>query len=92
MKPAIIGKKIHDGAIDALIDALEDVVDDDASFYVGYPVASTIDASITVPALLISPKFGLVCFDVVPSARADLLAELKSQQRSFGKSRSSWRR
>ncbi|MGZ5011800.1 MAG: DEAD/DEAH box helicase [Methylobacter sp.] len=83
MKTPIIGKKIHDKAIDTLIDALEASVDEEASFYVGYPVAATIDASITVPALLISPKFGLVCFDVVPSARKDDLANLKNRQRSI---------
>ena len=83
MRPPIIGKKIHDAAIDSLIDALEAVVDADASFYVGYPVAATIDASVTVPALLISPRHGLVCFDVIPSAREDDLAALRGQQRSI---------
>ncbi|OTP68150.1 ATP-binding domain-containing protein [Caballeronia sordidicola] len=83
MRPPIIGKKIHDAAIDSLIDMLEAVVDADASFYVGYPVAATIDASITVPALLISPQRGIVCFDVVPSAREDDLAALRGQQRSI---------
>lgn len=83
MRPPIIGKKIHDEAIDSLIDALDAVVDADASFYVGYPVASTIDASVTVPALLISPRFGLICFDVVPSAREEDLQSLRHQQRGI---------
>lgn len=83
MKPPIIGTKIHDAAIDSLIDALERAVDADASFYVGYPVAATIDAAITVPALLISPQYGLVCFDVVPSAKEADLDALKVRQRSI---------
>ncbi|MCF1367090.1 ATP-binding domain-containing protein [Burkholderia cenocepacia] len=82
MRPPIIGKKIHDQAIDSLIDALEPVVDDDASFYVGYPVAATVDAAVTMPALLISARFGLVCFDVVPAARKEDLPTLRAQQRS----------
>ncbi|AYQ36682.1 MULTISPECIES: hypothetical protein [Burkholderia cepacia complex] len=69
MRPPIIGKKIHDAAIDALIDALEAIADADASFYIGYPVAATIDSAVTMPALLISPRYGLICFDVVPNAR-----------------------
>ncbi|MDB5823095.1 MAG: hypothetical protein JWR21_1799 [Herminiimonas sp.] len=83
MRPPIIGRKIHDAAIDSLIDSLEAIVDAEASFYVGYPVAATIDASITVPALLISPRYGLVCFDVVPSAREEDLATLRQQQRGI---------
>ena len=83
MKHPIIGKKIHGEAIDALIDALEALADGDASFYVGYPVAATIDASITVPALLISPQYGLICFDVVPVAREEDLPSLKEQQRKI---------
>lgn len=83
MKPPIIGQKVNDDAIDALIDALETIADDQADFYVGYPVATTADTPITLPALLISEKFGLVCFDVVPSALVADLAKLKSQQRSI---------
>lgn len=81
MKAPIIGTKVHDVAIDTLIDAIENVAEEDASFYVGYPVAATIEASVTVPALLISAKYGLVCFDVVPSARSEDVAELKQRQR-----------
>jgi superfamily I DNA and RNA helicase len=83
MKSPIIGAKIHDDAIDNLIDTLDEIVDADASFYVGYPVVATIDAAITVPALLISPTFGLVCFDVVPSARKEDLDILKARQRNI---------
>ena len=83
MRPPIIGQKINNEAIDALIDALDAIVDPDAVFYVGYPVATTIDAPITVPALLISLKFGLVCFDVVPSARGGDLPKIKARQRSI---------
>jgi len=82
MRPPIIGKKIHDAAIDALIDALEACADADASFYVGYPVAATIDSAVTMPALLISPRYGLVCFDVIPIAREADLQELRSRQRN----------
>ncbi len=82
MRPPIIGKKIHDAAIDALIDALEAFADADASFYVGYPVAATIDSAVTMPALLISPRYGLVCFDVIPIAREADLQELRSRQRN----------
>lgn len=83
MKPPIIGTKIHSEAIDSLIDALDAVADAEASFYVGYPVAATIDSAITVPALLISPHYGLVCFDVVPHAREEELTELKVRQRNI---------
>lgn len=83
MKPPIIGQKVNEEAIDSLIDVIEPLVDDDAVLYVGYPVAATIEAPITVPALLISQRIGLVCFDVVPSARLADLDKLKSQQRSI---------
>lgn len=81
MKQPIIGQKVDNEAIDALIDALDAIVDAEAVFYVGYPVAATIDSPITVPALLISLKFGLVCFDVVPSAKASDLAAIRTKQR-----------
>jgi len=83
MKQPIIGQKVNDEAIDSLIDALDAIADADAAFYVGYPVAATVDSPITVPALLISLKFGLVCFDAVPSATANELADIKSRQRSI---------
>jgi superfamily I DNA and RNA helicase len=83
MKPPVIGTKIHDVGIDTLIDVLEATAEADASFYVGYPVAATIEAPITVPALLISKEFGLICFDVVPSARNDELLALKTRQRNI---------
>ncbi|MBI4657693.1 MAG: hypothetical protein HY735_02385 [Verrucomicrobia bacterium] len=83
MKQPIIGQKVNDEAIDSLIDALEGIADADAVFYVGYPVAATVDAPITVPALLISEKFGLVCFDVVPSAKGGEIPELKQKQRAI---------
>lgn len=79
----VIGTKVHPAAIDALIDALEQNEDPTASFYVGYPVASTIDSAITVPALLISVKYGLVCFDVVPTARDADIQELRVKQRNI---------
>lgn len=83
MKQPIIGQKVNNEAIDALIDALDAIVDTEAVFYVGYPVAATIDSPITVPALLISLKFGLICFDVVPSAKASDLASIRAKQRSI---------
>jgi len=83
MKQPIIGQKINDEAIDSLIDELETIVDADAVFYVGYPVAATFDSPITVPAMLISLKYGLVCFDVVPSAKVGDLAAIKAKQNSI---------
>ena len=83
MKQPIIGQKVNDQAIDALIDTLEEIADLDAIFYVGYPVAATVESPITVPALLISNKYGLVCFDVVPSAQVTNVADLKLRQRSI---------
>lgn len=83
MKQPIIGKKINNEAIDALIDGLETIADQDAALYIGYPVAATADAPIAVPALLISEKFGFVCIDVMPSARAADINEIKSRQRSI---------
>lgn len=83
MKPPIIGQKVNDEAIDSLIDVLADLADADASLYIGYPVAATVDAAVTVPSLLISRRYGLVCFDVVPTAKANLLPELKAKQRSI---------
>jgi len=53
MKPPIIGTKVHGAAIDSLIDALETIVDADASFYVGYPVARQSRAPLPVPAALL---------------------------------------
>lgn len=83
MKDPIIGKKIHDQAIDSLIDSLSEIVTDDASLYVGYPIATSVDSAVAMPALLISSKFGMVCFDVVPSARIADLEELKSRQKNI---------
>ena len=83
MKPPIIGKKIHDQSIDFLIDLLDANVKDDASLYVGYPIASTIESAVAMPALLISSVFGMVCFDVVPSARVADLEELKNRQKNI---------
>lgn len=83
MKKPIIGQKINDKAIDSLIDDLESIADANAEFYVGYPVAATAEASITIPALLISLKYGLVCFDVVPSANPSNIPELKGKQRAI---------
>jgi superfamily I DNA and RNA helicase len=83
MRQPIIGQKINNEAIDALIDAIDAIVDPDAVFYVGYPVAATIDSPITVPALLISVRFGLICFDVVPSVKVSDLLAIKAKQRSI---------
>lgn len=81
MKPPVIGRKVNDEAIDSLIDSLEAIADADDVFYVGYPVAATIDDPVTVPALLVSPRLGLVCFDVVPNATKGGLPNLKDAQR-----------
>ena len=81
MKPPVIGTKIDAQAIDLLIDALEAIVENDAMFYVGYPVAATTETAVTVPALLISSQFGLVCFNVVANAREEDLPTLRDQQR-----------
>ncbi|MFT3831327.1 MAG: ATP-binding domain-containing protein [Opitutaceae bacterium] len=83
MKAPIIGRKVNDEAIDSLIDALESAAGADDIFYVGYPVATTAESPITVPALLISAKYGLVCFDVVPGATEEQLDELRSKQRKM---------
>ena len=83
MKQPIIGQKVNDEAIDSLIDLLEGIADANAVFYVGYPVAASVDSPITVPALLISEKYGLVCFDVVPSANGGDIPALKLKQRSI---------
>jgi superfamily I DNA and RNA helicase len=83
MKQPIIGQKVNDEAIDSLIDLLDGIADADAVFYVGYPVTASVDSPITVPALLISEKYGLVCFDVVPSANVGDIPELKLKQRAI---------
>lgn len=83
MKQPVIGTKINNEAIDSLIDALEAVADEEAAFYVGYPVAATIDASVKIPALLIFPQYGLICFDVRPTAKTNELPELKNSQRGI---------
>lgn len=81
MKPPVIGRKVNDAAVDSLIDELERYADADDSFYVGYPVAATIEDPVTVPALLVSPRLGLICFDIVPNATSGLLPDLKAAQR-----------
>jgi superfamily I DNA and RNA helicase len=83
MKPPIIGQKINEPAIDSLIDVLDQAAGDEDVLYIGYPVAATVEAPITVPALLISLKYGLVCFDVVPSAKPADADEIKAKQRSI---------
>lgn len=83
MKAPIIGQKVNSDAIDSLIDLLDSFVDINSTFYVGYPVAASIDVPITVPALLISETYGLICFDVVPSAKLTNLQDLKNRQRKI---------
>lgn len=83
MKPPVIGQKINEPAIDSLIDALDEAAGDEDVLYIGYPVAATIEAPITVPALLISTTFGLVCFDVVPSVKPSDAGAIKARQRAI---------
>ena len=59
---------------------LRPVADADAALYVGYPVAATADEAITVPALLISPNYGLIVFDVRAAVQPEDLPELKERQ------------
>ena len=83
MKPPVIGQKINEQAIDSLIDVIDQEAGGEDVLYIGYPVAATVDAPITVPALLISIELGLICFDVVPSAKATDVDVLKARQRSI---------
>lgn len=78
MKEPIIGKKINQAAIDALIDDAEKLQDAEATLYIGYPVIATADEPITIPALYVSSKYGLIVFDVLPAlmpANAQTIAE-----------------
>lgn len=81
MKPPVIGTKVDVQAIDSLIDALDAIVESDATFYVGYPVAATTETAVTVPALLISSRYGIVCFNVTANGREEDLPALRDQQR-----------
>src|SRR5947199_1603779 len=83
MKPPVIGQKINEPAIDSLIDVLDQAAGEQDVLYIGYPVAATVEAPITVPALLISLEYGLVCFDVVPSAKPSDVADVKARQRTI---------
>jgi superfamily I DNA and RNA helicase len=80
MKAPIIGRKVNEVAIDSLIDALEKTADAEAVLYVGYPVAATADEAITIPALLTSPKHGLIAFDVRASIKAEDVPEVQQRQ------------
>jgi superfamily I DNA and RNA helicase len=84
MKSPIIGRKINEGAIDTLIDALEALGDEQAVLYVGYPVVATADEAITVPALYVSETFGLIAFDVRPSAGENDISEIRARQDEIG--------
>ena len=81
MKPPIIGHKVNDEAIDSLIDTLESICKDEDVLYVGYPIASIIDTAISVPAMLISSRYGLICFDVMAAAQTTNLSNVRDRQR-----------
>lgn len=49
--------------IDLLIQAIERI-DEAATFYIGYPILATIDEAISIDALLVSNKRGLVIFSI----------------------------
>lgn len=83
MKPPVIGKKIHEETVDSLIDVLEILAEESASLYVGYPIASTVESSIAMPALLISERFGIVCIDIAPYASMSDLGKIKKGQRDI---------
>lgn len=83
MKDTIIGKKVNDAAIDTLIDLLEANADADSIFYAGYPIVPNIEASITIPALLISKQFGLVCFDIEAAASIQNIDKYRERQKKI---------
>lgn len=60
----VIGKKVNQAAIDALIDDISLLSDDSATFYVGYPGYIIDDDKFVVPATLVSKKYGLILFDI----------------------------
>jgi superfamily I DNA and RNA helicase len=66
-----------------LIDALGALGDEEAVLYIGYPVVATADEAITVPALFVSESFGLIAFDVRPSAQEDSLPEIQQRQQEI---------
>jgi len=65
----IIGKKLNEAAINSLLTDVRKLDDDGASIYIGYPILSTSSESFTVPATLVSKKYGLVIFDLSENAQ-----------------------
>ncbi|BAQ35241.1 DEAD/DEAH box helicase [Dehalococcoides sp. UCH007] len=61
----IIGNKTNEAAINALLKNLNTTIEDDSAIiYIGYPIISTAIDTYTVPATLVSKKYGLVIFDI----------------------------
>lgn len=63
----VIGKKVNQAAIDALLDDIALLDDAEGTFYVGYPGYFIGDDRFVVPATLVSKKYGLILFDIASS-------------------------
>lgn len=62
----VIGTRVDPGAIEQLIKEVKAIPLTDATLYVGYPILSTADDSISLDAILTSKEHGVVIFDLHP--------------------------
>ncbi len=83
MIKAIWGLSKKPEASKRLAALLESHVDWDGVLYIGYPIIGTADGAFSFDAMLLSPQFGVVIFDLVEGR--DLNGYEKSQDESFNK-------
>lgn len=62
----VIGTRVDPGAIEQLISEVTALPLTDATLYVGYPILSTADDSISIDAILTCIEHGVVVFDLRP--------------------------
>lgn len=65
MVQLVLGKTTKRAATDTLMAAVTSADIPDAVLYVGYPILTTADETIVADAMLISPRCGVVLFDII---------------------------
>jgi len=62
----VIGRRVDPGAVEQLISEINQLPLTDATLYIGYPILSTADESISLDAILTCQEHGIVVFDLRP--------------------------
>lgn len=67
----VIGNRANPAAVDRLIAELNSIELTEATLYVGYPILTTADSSVSVDAVLTSVEHGVIVFDLQATGRTD---------------------